>query len=391
MFFVGIDIAKRRHEACMVNQHGEKIGKPLSFPNTQAGGQHFLNWLLKHSGDLQMVRVALEATGHYWLALFSFLRKHGIKVQVINPIQSDAFRSMYIRQTKNDTRDAFIIAELLRFGRFSTTQLANEDLIALRQLSRFRFSLVDSISDLKRQVICLLDVIFPEYESLFSDTFGKTSSELLLEYTTPEEILAVDTDELTDFIARHSRHHLGREKAEQIQSAAGSSFGIDYALDAYRFQLRLLLEQIRFAEKQLSDLEKVITQRLEKLDRHLVTIPGIGSVLAAAILSEIGDISRFSSGVKLVAFAGIDPSVKQSGEFTGSRNHMSKRGSSYLRRALWQAATVAKMHNPVLKQFYLNKVSQGKHYLTATGAVTRKLTYIVFAVLRDKLPYKAVQ
>ncbi|UNO49407.1 IS110 family transposase [Alicyclobacillus acidoterrestris] len=297
---------------------------------------------------------------------------------------------MYIRQTKNDTKDAFIIAEVLRFGRYSTTELGSDEIVALRQLSRFRFSLVDSISDLKRQVISVLDMLFPEYERLFSDLFGKTSSELLMEYTTPEEILAVDTEELAAFIAKHSRNRLGLDKAEELKSAAAASFGIDTALDAYRLQLRLLLQQIRFTEEQLDSLNSEIKKRLEAVDTNLVTIPGIGPVLAAAILGEIGDIARFPTGVKLVAFAGIDPTVRHSGEFTGTRNRMSKRGSPYLRRAIWLAASVAKVHSPILRDFYEQKRAQGKHHLAATGAVARKLTYIIHAVLRDKKPYEPI-
>ena len=177
------------------------------------------------------------------------------------------------------------------------------------------------------------------------------------------------------------------EIASEIQSAAKSSFGIDYALNAYRLQLQILLRQISFAEEQLLILEKQIADILQKIDCNLTSIPGIGPVLSAAILGEIGDIHRFQSAVKLVAFAGIDPSINQSGEFTGNRNHMSKRGSPYLRRALWQAACVARLHNPILKNYYLEKVAQGKHSMTATGAVARKLTYIIHAVLRDNKPY----
>lgn len=387
MFFVGIDVGKRHHEACIIDSMGQTIGRTLRFANTQSGGQKLLEWLRKVDKDLLSTHIAMEATGHYWLALHSFLRKNGLTVRVINPIQSDSFRNLYIRQTKNDTKDAFIIAEVLRFGRYTTTELASEDVIALRQLCRFRFSMVDTIADLKRKVIAVLDMLFPEYEKLFSDLFGATSSELLMEFTTPEEILAVDTDELAAFIAKHSRNRLGWDKAEQLQTAAKSSFGIDFALDAYRFQLRILLQQIRFSEEQLTLLEKEISDRLEKLDKHLVTIPGIGPILAASIISEIGDISRFSTGAKLVAYAGIDPTVRQSDEFTGTQNHFSKRGSPYLRRAIWLAANVAKIHNPILRDFYSQKLTQGKHSLAATGAVARKLTYIIHAVLRDQKPY----
>ena len=388
MFFVGIDVGKRHHEACIIDSIGQIIGKTLRFTNTQSGGQKLHEWLRKVDKDLASTCIAMEATGHYWLALHSFLRKNGLTVRVINPIQSDSFRNLYIRQTKNDTKDAFIIAEVLRFGRYTTTELATEDIIALRQLCRFRFSMVDTIADLKRKVISVMDMLFPEYEKLFSDLFGATSSELLMEFTTPEEILAVDTDELAAFIAKHSRNRLGWNKAEQLQTAAKSSFGIDFALDAYRFQLRILLQQIRFSEEQLALLEKEIADRLEKLNKHLITIPGIGPILAASIIGEIGDISRFTTGAKLVAFAGIDPTVCQSGEFTGTRNHISKRGSPYLRRAIWLAANVAKIHNPILKDFYSRKLAQGKHSLSATGAVARKLTYIIHAVLRDQKPYE---
>ncbi len=166
--------------------NGKVQQKTLRFSNNQVGGQKLIQWMRAVDPNLTSTHVAMEATGHYWLALHSFLRKHGLRPHVINPIQSDAFRNMYIRQTKNDAKDAFIIAEVLHFGRYTTTELASEEIVALRQLSRFRFSLVDTISDLKRQVIRILDMLFPEYERVFSDLFGKTSSELLMEYTTPD-------------------------------------------------------------------------------------------------------------------------------------------------------------------------------------------------------------
>jgi transposase len=218
--------------------------------------------------DLSSIHIALEATGHNWLALHSFLREHGLQPRVINPIQSDAFRNMYIRKSKNDDKDAFIIAEVLRFGRYTTSELASEEIVALRQLSRFRFSLVDTIADLKRQVISILDMLFPEYERVSSDLFGKTSSELLMEYTTPEEIVAVNTEELATFMAKRSQNRLGLDKAVELKSDAESSFGIDMALDAYRLQLRLLLQQIRFTEKQLESLNAEIAKRLEAVDSN---------------------------------------------------------------------------------------------------------------------------
>lgn len=174
----------------------------------------------------------MEATGHYWLALYTHLWQQWYLVHVINAVQSDALRGMYIRQAKNDSWDSFIIAEVIRFGRFCETSVSTPDLHALRELCRHRFWIVDSISDLKRKVIALLDQVFPKYEKLFAKTFGKTSLQLLSEYTTPEELLAVDMDKLaqTIYTSSHGRH--GLQKAQKIKDAAHNSFGILLASDS---------------------------------------------------------------------------------------------------------------------------------------------------------------
>ena len=151
--------------------------------------------------------------------------------------------------------------------------------------------------------------------------------------------------------------------------------------------IKQYMEHIRYTEKQIAELDEKIAELYSHFNTPLTTIPGIGPTLAAVILSEVGDISRFSSAAKLAAFAGIDPTVKQSGEFTATHNHMSKRGSPYLRRAIWQASTVAVNCDPTLKAFMEKKRAEGKPYMNAVGHVTRKLTNIIYAVLRDNKPY----
>lgn len=246
------------------------------------------------------------------------------------------------------------------------------------------------VSDLKRKVISLLDQVFPEYSKLFTDTFGKSSLEILTEYSTPEEFLDVDTNALTETLAIASKGRFGLCKAEQIKDAAANSFGIKLATDTFSFQIKQLIEQIKFVEDHIAELEQEISNLLKKLDTPIETIPGISPVLDAIILSEIGDIKRFKNGSKLVAFAGIDPTVKQSGEFIGTKNKMSKRGSPYLRRAIWLAANVAAFNDPVLSAYYNKKREQGKHHFTAVGAVARKLLYIIHAVLRNNKPYTPI-
>ena len=385
MLIVGIDIGKRNHEATIIDQKGSIIGKSFSFANSITGFNRLMD-ALRNTADNDVV-FGMEATGHYWLALYTHLRKKGFAVHVINAIQSEALRAMYIRQQKNDSRDSFIIAEVIRFGRFCETAVSTPDLHALRELCRHRFYIVDSVSDIKRKVIALLDQIFPEYENLFTDTFGKTSLELLSEYTTPEEILNVDADKLVETINVASHGRFGPEKASEIQDAARNSFGILLATDTIALLIRQYIEQIRFVEKQIATLDTEIARLLSTFETRLNTITGIGPTLAAVILSEIGDVKRFSSAAKLAAFAGVDPTMKQSGDFSGSRNRMSKRGSPYLRRALWLAATVASFKDPSISAFYQRKRAEGKSHMTTLGHVVRKMVSIIFAVLRDNSPY----
>lgn len=389
MIIVGIDIAKHNHQAVIIDERGVPLCKPFAFANANAGVKKLADAIARVTADPAEVIVGMEATGHYWLALYSALLPLGFTLHVINPIQTDAMRhATTIRKSKTDVIDCELVAQTIRFGRFSVTHIADEDMIALRQLTRFHFSLVDSVSEVKLQVIALLDQIFPEYQSLFSDTFGKTSVELLLSHTTPEDILALDTDSLAEILTHCSRGRLGLAKAEQVKAAAQNSFGIKFGQEAFTFQIRSLLAQIQLVETQIDQLDEQVAEIYASFGTQLHTVPGIGPVLAAAILAEVGDISRFGSDpARLVAYAGIDPSVKQSGDFTGSRNRMSKRGSPYLRRALWLAATVAYRFDPTLAAFYQKKRSEGKAHMTAVGAVTRKLTYVVFAILRDNEPY----
>jgi transposase len=387
MLYVGIDVAKRSHEVVLLDDTGETRGKPFSIPNSHAGLSRLIGRVEQANPEQQRVVFGLEATSHYWLGLYSHLRKSGHEVVTLNPLQTSAYRRLQIRPVKNDRRDAWCIAEVLRLEPIVQTALASDAVLGLRHLSRLRSELVDQMADQKRRVLGVLDQVFPEFETLFGDIFGTTAAALLQEHPTPEEIAELDLDQLTSLLHKHSRGRFGRAKAEQIQEAARTSFGVTLALDALTAQLQILLAQIRFLGEQVAELEDRIAAYLEQLPQHLTSIPGIGAVLAAAILGEIGDIRRFKNGSALVAYAGIDPIVFQTGEFRARSTRMSKRGSHYLRRALWQAALVAALHDPVLKLLYEEKKRAGKHHIVAVGAVANKLVHIIYAVLRDNKPY----
>ena len=390
MFYCGIDIAKYKHEATVIDEAGTALLDSISFANSKEGCEKLLALFERLGVSNDGLLIGMEATGHYWLSVYGYLLEQGFEIKVINPIQSEAFRKMYIRQTKNDRKDSFIIAQIMRFGQFSATNLSEETIVALRQLSRYRLTLVDTCGDCKRRVIALLDQVFPEYDALFSDTFGVTSKEVLSQYPTPEDLLTVSTRKLSNLLEKTSHGRLGKEKAEQLKAAAANSFGVSFARDAFAFQIRQLVEQMEFLERQVTELEAQISSLLKQTGSYITTIPGIGDTLGAIILSEIGDIHRFNAPNKVVAFAGLDVRVAQSGEFTGTRQKISKRGSPYLRRAIWLAASRAAFCDPILSEYYQSLRARGKHHLTAIGAVSRKLCNIIFAILSEDRPYEAI-
>ena len=387
MYIVGIDIGKNHHEASIVSPEGKQIGRSLRFATTHKGADSLMNFIFKNIGNSPCV-FGMEATGHYWYPIYSFLKAKGYAIYVINPIQSDSLRKMYIRQTKNDSIDSFLIAEVIRFGQFGTTSMADENILAMRQLCRYRDSVISSRTEIKLRISTIMEQIFPEYEKQFSSLWLSTSMGILEKYLTPENIENAPIDELFEIIKDKSHNRLTKAKAISIKEAAADTFGIKIAQDAFSFQLKQLIDRMNFLDKQIEALDIEIMKYYEQFDCYLHTIPGIGIIGAATILAEIGDISRFKNSSALVAFAGIDPTVRQSGEFNSTHNHMSKRGSPYLRHAIFLAATTCSFHNSPLNAYYKKKRDQGKHHLTATGAVARKLTTVIYAVLRDGKPYE---
>ena len=387
MYYIGIDIAKRNHEVSIIDADGKILSKSISIANSQKGLDTFNNYLSSFNVTSENSIIGMESTGHYWLNLYSSLVNLNFNVFVINPIQTDAFRKMYIRKTKNDSKDSYIIAQIMRFGEFSSSSISDENIFAIRQLSRYRSSLVDECSNWKRKVITILDQVFPEYSDLFSDTFGVTSKEVLSKYPLPENMLEVSTKELTSLLNKASKGRFGIGKAQEIKEYATKSFGISFAKETFSFQIKQIINQISLIESQLKELEKEITNILKTLNSEITTITGIGDILGASILGEIGDISRFEKASQLVAFAGLDVAINQSGEFTGTEMKITKRGSPYLRRSIWIAATIACFKDPALSVYYKKLIDRGKKHLTAVGAVARKMCNIIFSVLKNKKPY----
>lgn len=387
MYYIGIDIAKNNHQSSIIDSNGEMICESLSLSNTIKGFEKLIKYLESYEVTPENCIIGMEATGHYWLSIYSYLLELGYQCVVINPIQSEAFRRMEIRRSKTDIIDSKCIAEVMRFGKYSSSNISDEATYGLRNLSRYRYNLVDECSDWKRRLISILDQVFPEYSKLFSDVYGVSSKNILSKYPLPEDMLKVSANELGKLLSKCSNGYFGKDKAKEIQQAASTSVGIKFAQKTFSFEIKQIIEKINFLENQIKEIEKEMSSMLQEQCPIITSITGIGDTLGAVIYSEIGDIKRFERPNQLVAYSGIDSTVNQSGEYKGNQNKMSKRGSPYLRRALWMAATVASQKDPALSKYYQSLRARGKVHGVAIGAVSRKLCNIIYAVLRDNKEY----
>jgi transposase len=385
MIAVGIDVGKRSHEACFLGADGREVCRPLRFANTAGGVRLLLERLTALDGP---ATIAMEASGHYWLGLQRCLDQQGLPVRVINPLQTQGLRTAGVRKTKTDQRDALVVADLVRIGRARANYVPDDTILQLRELTRFRWTLMDQIGDAKRRILGVLDRVFPEFADHFSDPFGTSARELLARAASAAEFAALDLDELTTLLQRASRKRFGRDKAKAIQRSAADSLGLATLGAAARLEIQALLAQIRLLEAHVAQVDAAVAKLLEHRDQHLTTIPGVGAVLAATILAEIGDVGRFPSFRALVAYAGLDPSVFESGQFQGKRQHLSKRGSPYLRRALYLATHSAHLRNPDLDDYLQRKLAEGKPYKAALVATARKLLARIYIVLKEGRPFE---
>ncbi|HWY79159.1 MAG TPA: IS110 family transposase [Candidatus Sulfotelmatobacter sp.] len=388
MNYVGIDIGKRFHVACILKEE-QTASRQVKFNNLREGYEKLISFIQSENGnEKQAVVLGLEATGHYWLTLFQKLKEDGFKVFVLNPLQVQSFRNEKIRGSKTDELDCILIARVLKFGVGNEKGLPDEDLFQLKELTRFRLSLVHYLSSIKLKIIAVLDSVFPEYDTIFKSLFGKTSIALLTAHTTPEEIACLDVTKLTKLLETNSRKYFSKETAEEVQKKAKHTFGLRFGIDAFSLQLKLLLSQVTHLQKQIITVDKEIVSLVSKQNVNLLTIPGISYVTAGVILGETVDFCKKGSSDPrpLLAFAGLEPKMKSSGLYQG-KTKMSKRGSSFLRTTILQAALIAVKTDGGFKQIYEKHKSAGKHHGVALSHVAKKLTFVIGSILRTNKPY----
>lgn len=354
MICIGIDIAKRSHVASAVDEDGGTVVESFKFNNTASGFAKMLKRLRKADATPENSLVGMEATGRYWVALFDFLSSHGYEAAVINPVQTDAFRDVWtVRKVKTDALDAAMIADLVRYKRYSPSALGDEATEELRNLARYRMSLVERSTALKNRATAILDRTFPELAGLFSNAYCPTRRELLQHCATPDQVLGTDVGTLERILREASRGRCGRAKAERLKALAKESVGVGFGSKTLAFEARLLMEELDFVQDQVKEVERELARLLERTQgKWLVTIPGIDVALASVIAGEIGDPNAFDDPHRLMGYAGMDPTRSESGETVRSDGHMSKRGPGALRWAFMQAADCARKNDPYFGDYY---------------------------------------
>jgi transposase len=387
MIYVGIDIAKLNHFASAISSDGEILMEPFKFTNDGDGFQLLVSKLDLLDPRQDSLIIGLESTAHYGDNLVRYLVASDFKVCVLNPIKTSTMRKNNIRKTKTDKVDTYIIAKTLMMQdsyRFVT--FYDLDLMDLKQLGRFRQKTIKQRTRLKIQLTSYVDQVFPELQYFFkSGLHQKSVYALLKEAPTPQDIASMHMTHLSNLLVKTSHGHFTKEQAKELRVLAQKSVGASDS--ALSIQITHTIAQIELLDSQLERVEAEMTEIMEFNDSVIMTIPGIGYINGGMILGEIGDIHRFSNPGKLLAFAGLDPSVYQSGNFQAKRTRMSKRGSRVLRYALINAAHNVVKNNATFKAYYDAKMAEGRSHYNALGHCAGKLVRVIWKMLTDEVEF----
>lgn len=388
MICVGIDVAKDKHDCYITNTDGEVLADVFTIRNNAEGFDLLLSKIKSVAHDLDKVKVGLEATGHYSYNLLGFLLDKGLHTFVINPLHTNLFRkSLTLRKTKTDKVDARTIAAMMLSGvvlkSYTDISYHNEE---LKSLSRYRFDKVRERAKLKQSVSRLVTILFPELEKIVPTLHMASVYALLSEAPGARQIAQMHLTHLTNLLQNASKGHYGKEKAIEIRDAARQSIGS--AMPAKSMELSHTIHLIEEFDREIGEIEDAIDSIMDEMNPPLLTIPGIGKQMGAMILAEIGDFDCFDSPDKVLAFAGLSPSTYQSGQLTGAYAHMEKRGSKYLRYALFNAAKFVCNWDSTFAAYLAKKRSEGKHYYVAISHAAKKLIRLIFALQRSGKVYQ---
>ena len=388
MIYVGIDVAKDKHDCFITNSDGEVLFKPFTISNNRDGFETLFQKIEAISDDLNKIKIGLEATGHYSYNLLGFLLEKGLTTFVINPLHTNLYRkSLSLRKTKTDKVDSRTIATMMmsdmNLKSYSDTSYHNEQ---LKSLTRYRFDKVKERAKLKSSVSRLICILFPELEKLVPTLHLASVYALLSEFPSADAVANAHLTRLSNLLSENSKGKYGKDTAITFRNAAKISIG-SY-MPAKSLELKHTIKLIQELTAEIDEIEAVIKQIMdEEIQSPILTIPGISYRMGAMIIAEIGDFCRFDSADKILAYAGMSPSTYQSGQLDNCYSHMEKRGSRYLRYALYNATKYVCHWDESFRVYLKKKRSEGKHYNVALSHATKKLVRLIFAMEKSGRAY----
>ena len=390
MNFVGIDVAKDKHDCFICNSDGEVLFNAFTIPNTKEGFDSLYQKILSVTQDLSKVKVGLEATGHYSYNLLGYLLDKGLPTYVINPLHTNLYRkSLTLRKTKTDKVDAHTIAMMLmsdvNLKSYSNTLYHNEE---LKSLTRYRFDKVQERAKLKTSVTRLVNILFPELEKLVPTLHMKSVYALLLEFPSAHHLADAHLTRLTNLLYEASKGRYNRDTAILFRNAARNSIGT--LMLAKALELKHTITLIGALDNEIKEIEFAIKAIMDKINSPILSIPGISYRMGAMIIAEIGDFERFSTPDKILAYAGLSPSTYQSGQLLSTYAHMEKRGSRYLRYALFNATKYVCHWDSSFGEYLAKKQNEGKHFNVAISHTAKRLVRLIFHLQKTGELYKAV-
>ena len=386
---VGIDVAKDKHDCFIQNSEGEVLADVFTISNNMDGFHTLLEKIQACIAPQDKIRVGLEATGHYSYNLLGFLLDNGLATYVLNPLRTNLYRkSLSLRKTKTDRVDARTIAAMLLSDAglkpYTDTAYHNEE---LKSLTRYRFDKVKERAKLKSSVSRLVCILFPELEKLVPTLHMASVYALLEEFPGAKQVARAHLTSLKSLLEKASKGRYKRDMALSIRDAARMSIGS--RMPAKSLELQHTIRLIRELDAEIHEIEAEIETMMDEIRSPIMTIPGIGYRMGAMILAEAGDLSRFDSPDKLLAYAGMSPSTYQSGQLNNCYPHMEKRGSRYLRYALFNATKYVCLWDPTFSAYLAKKRAEGKHYNVAISHAAKKLVRLIFAMEKSRQPYRS--
>ena len=385
---VGIDVAKEKHDCFILSSEGEVLADIFTIQNNAEGFNQLLQVIQSCASPIDKMKVGLEATGHYSYNILGFLLEKGLPTFVINPLHTNLYRkSLSLRKTKTDRVDARTIATMLMsdvgLKSYTDTSYHNEE---LKSLTRYRFDKVKERAKLKSSITRLVCILFPELEKLVPTLHIASVYALLLEYPGAKQLAGANLTHLKAVLYEASKGRYGRDRAIMLRDAARNSIG-SY-MPAKSLELKHTIRSIQVLDAEIEEIETEIEKLMEQIQSPITSIPGIGSRMGAMILAEVGDFSNFDSADKVLAYAGLSPSTYQSGKMNNCYAHMEKRGSRYLRYAIFNATKYVCYWDPIFKEYLEKKRSEGKHYNVAISHAAKKLVRLIYTMERSGQPYR---